>query len=246
MGLALSWERVRRSGASWNRRSRSPPPTRRCCCSARPAPARSSSRPPFTTRARARRAFVRVNCAAIPATPLESELFGHEKGAFTDARVEADRPLRAGRPGDALPRRNRRAAAEVQPKLLRAARAEFERLGSPNASSRGRADHRGDKPRSRGPMVPEPFARTCSIGSMSFRSVSRRCANASKTCPCCCATSPSSSRCSPSRSTRFPARAWGRRSSTAGRGIFASFARSRARDVPLTRPTLTFCSPPKE
>jgi two-component system response regulator AtoC len=75
--------------------------------------------------------FVVVNCAAIPHTLMESELFGHEKGAFTDARERRIGKFEAAHGGTLFLDEIGELAAAVQAKLLRALQdRSIERLGS--------------------------------------------------------------------------------------------------------------------
>jgi len=77
------------------------------------------------------RNFVRMNCAAIPSGLLESELFGHEKGAFTGALMQKKGRFELADRGSLFLDEIGDISLDLQPKLLRAVQEqEFERLGS--------------------------------------------------------------------------------------------------------------------
>ena len=81
--------------------------------------------------ARHNHAFVKVNCAAIPLGLLESELFGHERGAFTGAITQRLGRFELANKGTLFLDEIGDIPPELQPKLLRVLQEhEFERLGS--------------------------------------------------------------------------------------------------------------------
>jgi len=80
---------------------------------------------------RKNRPLVKVNCAAIPSGLLESELFGHERGAYTGAMTQRIGRLEVADQGSLFLDEIGDIPLEVQPKLLRVLQErEFERLGS--------------------------------------------------------------------------------------------------------------------
>src|SRR5579872_985145 len=120
------------------------------------------------------RTFVKMNCAAIPTGLLESELFGHEKGAFTGAIAQKVGRLELADQGTLFLDEVGDISTEIQPKLLRALQErEFERLGSTHTR---KVNLRQVAPTNRnrnGIIAKRNSALICIIGSTCFRSAYR-------------------------------------------------------------------------
>ncbi len=105
---------------------------------------------------RAKKPFVKVNCAALPETLIETELFGYEKGAFTGAQDREEGPIRARRrAARCSSTRSATSASATQVKLLRVLQErEFERLGGTETIKVERPADRGDEQRPRARRSP--------------------------------------------------------------------------------------------
>jgi DNA-binding NtrC family response regulator len=85
---------------------------------------------------RANQAYIRINCAAIPPTLIESELFGYEKGAFTGAETAKPGRFELADKGTLFLDEIGEVSPEMQVKLLRAIQeGEFERVGGITTTS---------------------------------------------------------------------------------------------------------------
>ncbi len=182
--LSAAARRCSRSSTVWPGSPRRPPP---CSSPARPAPARSwSPRPSTQRRHPARQPFVAVNCAALPEHLLESELFGHERGAFTGADRQKQGRFELAHGGTLFLDEIGDMPLGMQAKLLRVLQdGRFERVGGNEpiqascrvvaATNVNLARGRRRRPVPRGPLLPPQRRRRsscprCASGSTTSRS----------------------------------------------------------------------------
>ena len=154
---------------------------------------------------RANGPFVAVECAALNGNLLESELFGHEKGAFTDAGSKLIGRFEAADGGTIFLDEISEIPPSTQVKLLRVLETRsFERLGSSETIASA-APRRSTRTSASSPPATATSPSSCARGSSarisitaspSSTSACRRCASAGATSPC---SSRASSRSSPPR-----------------------------------------------
>ena len=140
-GRPNPWTAIPRASGSPNRAlncfqtpAASPRTRRRFSSPARPAPARRCWRAPIHRASqRAERPLQAFNCSAVPRDMLESQLFGHRRGAFTGADTASPGVIRAAAGGTLFLDEIAELNLELQPKLLRFLdRQEIHPLGEPH------------------------------------------------------------------------------------------------------------------
>ena len=129
--------------------------------------------------------FVKMNCAAVPAELVESELFGHEKGAFSGAVAQRRGRFEQADGGTLFLDEIGDMPAAMQAKLLRVLQdGEISRVGGVRRAQGGRAAHLRHQPGPRRASWPRAgSARTSTTGSARSPCARRPCASAPRTCP---------------------------------------------------------------